>query len=134
MGQAELQALSGLFSHYGESYQAGETVVRENDPSFDLYVVLRGSVEFSVQDPETKARRVLRSARPGEIFGEIACFSGLPRSATVVTLEETALLRFQRDTAIELIKTSPQFAMRIIQTLGDRLRANTEMLAKVWGQ
>ncbi|HEY3110783.1 MAG TPA: hypothetical protein VGL23_18640 [Chloroflexota bacterium] len=32
----------------------------------------------------------------------------------------------------ELVRASPEFAIRVIQTLGDRLRANTELLAKVW--
>lgn len=128
----ELQALNSLFSHYGVAYRGGDLIVTEDDESYELYVVLRGSIEFSIRDPETSTKRVLRKAGPGEIFGEISCFSGLPRSATAIAVEDSVLLRFERDTAIELLRNSPEFAMRVIQTLGDRLRSNTELLSKIW--
>lgn len=131
---SELQALNSLFSNFGIAYNAGDEILHESEPSYDLYIVLRGQVEFSVSDPESGVKRVLRVAHTGEIFGEISCFSGLPRTATAIALEETVLLKFQRDTAIELLRKSPDFAIKVIQTLSDRLRANTEMLARLWNQ
>lgn len=130
----ELKALDGLYGTYGVKYAAGEFIVHEHEPSSDLYVILRGAVEFSVADPETMNRRVLRTAHAGEIFGEISCFSGLPRTASAQAVQERMLLRFQRDTAVEMIRTSPQFAIRLIQTMGDRLRRNTEMLTQLWNR
>jgi CRP-like cAMP-binding protein len=130
--QAELTALRKLSEQFGVSYKAGRVIVREDENSGELYVLLQGAVEFSIKDPETSDKRVLRTIRSGEIFGEIACFSGLTRSATAIAIEDAQLLRFSRETAIELIKASPEFAIRVIQTLGDRLRANTELLTKLW--
>ena len=132
LSQSELAALRELRDQYGVSYAAGQLIVREDEASTELYVLLAGAVEFTVADPETGKPRRLRTIRAGEIFGEISCFGGLPRSATAVATEDAQLLRFGRETAIDLIRASPEFAIRIIQTLGDRLRTNTELLAKVW--
>jgi len=130
--QAELDALRRLCDQYGVNYRSGRVIVREDENSTELYVLLAGAVQFTVKDPETGQPRRLRTIHAGEIFGEISCFTGLPRSASAVALEDSQLLRFSRETAVELVKASPEFAIRVIQTLGDRLRANTELLAKVW--
>ena len=132
LSQSELDALRALRDQYGVSYAAGQLIVREDEASTELYVLLAGAVEFTVADPETGQPRRLRTIQAGELFGEISCFGGLPRSATAVATEDAQLLRFSRETAIDLIRASPEFAIRIIQTLGDRLRANTELLARVW--
>jgi CRP/FNR family transcriptional regulator, cyclic AMP receptor protein len=132
LSQTELAALRKLCDQYGVNYRSGRVIVREDERSTELYVLLAGAVQFTVKDPETGKPRLLRTIHAGEIFGEISCFSGLPRSATALTIEDSQLLRFSRETAIELIRASPEFAIRVIQTLGDRLRANTELLAKVW--
>ena len=132
LSQAELAALRKLCDQYGVNYRSGRVIVREDERSTELYVLLAGAVQFTIKDPETGRPRRLRTIQAGEIFGEISCFSGLPRSATALAIEDSQLLRFSRETAIELVRASPEFAIRVIQTLGDRLRANTELLAKVW--
>jgi CRP-like cAMP-binding protein len=132
LSQGELASLRKLCDQYGVNYKAGRMIVREDERSTELYVLLAGAVEFTIKDPETRRPRRLRTIQAGEIFGEISCFSGLPRSASAVAIEDSQLLRFSRETSIELIRASPEFAIRVIQTLGDRLRANTELLAKVW--
>lgn len=132
LSQAELSALRALRDQYGVTYKAGRVIVRENEDSTELYVILNGEIEFSVTDEIAQTKRVLRTVRAGEIFGEMSCFSGLPRSATAIATEDSQLLRFSRETAVELVKASPEFAIRVIQTLGDRLRANTDLLAKLW--
>jgi CRP-like cAMP-binding protein len=132
LSQNELASLRKLTDQYGVTYKAGRVIVRENENSTELYVLLGGSVEFSIKDPESGSKRVLRTIHTGEIFGEISCFGGLPRSATAIASVDSTLLRFSRETAVELIRASPEFAIRVIQTLGDRLRANTELLAKLW--
>ena len=132
LSPTELAALRKLCDQYGVNYKSGRVIVRENEKSTDLYVLLTGAVKFTIKDPETGSARLLRTIHAGEIFGEISCFSGLPRSASAIAIEDSQLLRFSRETAVELIRASPEFAIRVIQTLGDRLRANTELLAKVW--
>jgi CRP-like cAMP-binding protein len=130
---AELVALQSLYSHYGVSVSKGEQIIGENDPTTDLYVVLKGSVEFSVIDRDDgDVARVLGTAGAGDIFGEIACFTGVPRTATAVALEDSVLLKFERDTAIYMIRSSPDFAIRVVHRMAERLRRSTELITKLW--
>jgi CRP-like cAMP-binding protein len=130
---AELVALQSLYSHYGVSVSKGEQIIGENDPTTDLYVVLKGSVEFSVVDADDGGvARVLGTAGVGDIFGEIACFTGVPRTATAVALEDSVLLKFERDTAVYMIRSSPDFAMRVVHRMAERLRRSTELITKLW--
>lgn len=112
-------ALNDLCRRYGTRYDAGDVIVHEQEPTTDLYFVLSGEVEFSAGD------RVLGRGGRGTLFGEVSCFGGLPRSATATAAGDAVLLKFDQATAMQLVSTSPRFALRIIQTLGDRLRGAT---------
>jgi CRP-like cAMP-binding protein len=113
--------LGHLYKRFGQFAAGGEIVVRHGDPSDDLFFVLNGRVQFFDHD-----RQTLGTAGPGELFGEVACFTGLPRSAEVAAVEDTMLLRFDRTAAYELVQRCPAIAVRIIANLSDRLRARTE--------
>jgi CRP-like cAMP-binding protein len=129
----ELAALQSLYTHYGVSVTKGEQIIAERDVSTDLYVVLKGAVEFSVIDPDDGGvLRVLGTAGVGDIFGEIACFTGVPRTATAVALEDSVLLKFERDTAVQMIRSSPDFAMRVVHRMAERLKRSTELITKLW--
>ena len=124
-GEAFGEATLGqLCQRYGVHYPNGATIVHEQDPTTDLYFVVSGRVEFSVW-AEGGVRRVLNTAGRGTLFGEVSCFGGLPRSATATALDDAFLLKFDRATAMQLVSSSPRFALRVIQTLGDRLRTAT---------
>lgn len=115
--------LAALCDRYGVHYAAGAAIIHEQDPTDELYFVVSGRVEFSVC--AEGGRRVLSTAGRGALFGEVSCFGGLPRSATATALDDAFLLTFDRATAMQLVATSPRFALRVIQTLGDRLRSAT---------
>jgi CRP/FNR family cyclic AMP-dependent transcriptional regulator len=115
--------LAQLCQRYGVHYEPGAAIVHEKDPTDELSFVVSGRVEFSVC--AEGGRRVLNTAGRGTLFGEVSCFGGLPRSATATALEDAFLLKFDRQTAMQLVSTSPRFALRVIQTLGDRLRTAT---------
>jgi CRP-like cAMP-binding protein len=70
-------------------------------------------------------RRVLGTAGAGAVFGEVACFAGGKRSASVSASNDCAVLRLSRAAALELIERSPAFAMQTVRTLGERLYAVT---------
>ena len=120
----DADALGALCHRYGVHYPKGTIIVHEQDPTTELFFVVGGHVEFSIWDGQGM-RRVLGHAARGTLFGEVSCFGGLPRSATATAADDALLLKFDRRTALQLVETSPRFALRIIQLLGDRLRAAT---------
>jgi CRP-like cAMP-binding protein len=138
----DFETLRSLRARHGAVLARGQVVVREGDTSSEFYVVLQGAVEFTISDRATSQEVVVGRAGPGDFFGEIACFGGLPRTASATAAEEgTMVLFFDRETAVELLRTSPRFALGVIQRVGDRvselddlLRAANEEIVGLRGQ
>ncbi len=127
----DFEALKGLSDRHGAAFPRGRVIFRENDTSGEFYVILQGSVELSLKDPATGQKNILFVVKVGGFFGEMSAFSGMPRSATAVAAEDSLLLFFNQDTAVNLIRASPRFALGVIQTLCDRIRNNNERIAKL---
>jgi putative peptide zinc metalloprotease protein len=68
-----------------ESFEPGETVIRQGEPGERLYVIREGRVEILRAEPAQVAQRVAELG-PGDFFGEIALLLSSPRTATVRTL------------------------------------------------
>jgi CRP-like cAMP-binding protein len=127
----DFEALRGLRDRHGAAFPRGRMICREGDTTAEFYVVLQGSVEVSQRDRITGARRILHTIPAGGFFGEMSCFSGQPRSATCVAAEDSVVLCFNQDTAVQLLRASPQFALGVIQTLCDRVRGANERLGQL---
>jgi CRP-like cAMP-binding protein len=122
---AHLAELGELEQRFGAAYPPGKRVFSQGEPGSELFVVLGGAVEFVVLDP-IGAHHALGRAGPGDLFGEMSCFSGEPRSATATAIEPTRLLRFDRKVALELVRTRPEFGLLIVRTLAARLRRHVQ--------
>lgn len=74
---------------------AGDILFRQDDPGDSMYVLERGLLEVRVhgEDGET---RVLDRLDAGAAVGEMALMSGRPRSADVVALVDSQLVRLSR--------------------------------------
>ena len=121
----ERARLEALRRTHGYFLPKGDTLVRQDEAGGYLYVILAGALDCIRQDPG-KPRSVVRTAREGELFGVTSCFTGMPHSVTAVAQGDTRLLRFRRDGVDALAEASPTFAMKVIETLVERLRDATD--------
>jgi CRP/FNR family cyclic AMP-dependent transcriptional regulator len=106
---------------------ANEPIVNRDSDSHDLFFVVRGRcriVNFSPSGREV----AYAVAGPGEFFGEMAAIDGLPRSATVVALEDCVLGAITPQAFRDLIEQHPKVAfvimeklVRIVRTSDDRI-------------
>ena len=64
------------------SYRAGETVIRQGDPSDRFYIITAGEVTVSQRD-EAGREAVLATLGPGQFFGEVGLLADTPRTASV---------------------------------------------------
>jgi hypothetical protein len=128
----DFDALNNLRDKHGAIFPRGQLVFRQGDTSSELYVVLQGAVELSITDPKTGAKKVVFNAPKGDFFGEMSCFAAQPRSATATVLEDdTVLLRFTQQSTIQLLRTSPRFALGVIQRLCDRVVSANEQIERL---
>lgn len=120
----DFEALRDLRGRFGAAYPRGRVLFHEGETSTDFYVVLKGAVELASRDPATGQLRPLRAVRPGEFFGEMACFCDRPRAASAIVSEDAVVLRLSQVAINDLLARSPRFARGVIQTLCDRLLAD----------
>lgn len=126
----DFQALRDLRGHHGAEYPRGRVLFHEGDTSTEMYVVLQGAVDMVVHSAWKPTTRVVRTVGTGEFFGEMSCFCGRPRAATAVVREDAVLLRLSQVALNDLLARSPRFAKGVIQTLCDRVMADTEIVAR----
>jgi len=110
------------------SFQSGETIFREGDPSDLAYLIVRGSVAIQV-GLGPKQRAVARFG-PGEVFGEMGLIEAGPRSATAVAQDYTICAAYDADQLLALLESDPKEAVVFVRTLVQRLReTNRKLLA-----
>ena len=107
-------------------YAAGEFAVRQGELDRSFFIISRGSFEVLVPLDEGPQR--VRVLEPGDLFGEVGFFDGLPRSADVVALEEAEALVLTQAAFQRLRLTHPRLALRFVldlgRILGERFRAS----------
>lgn len=93
------------------SYPADFTVFEEGDNSREMYVIVKGKV--SVRKRKILGTRELAQLGPGDLFGEMALLVQTPRSASIVTLEESHILRLTSRDLDYLLKNHTELSTHL---------------------
>lgn len=105
----------------GRIFAPGETIIRAGDRGASMFIVHRGSVDVRV-DVNGQTRTV-KQLREGDFFGEMALFTGEPRTANVVSSEETEVLEIGHEEMRHLFETNPDLVEALSQTINERRAA-----------
>ena len=97
-------------------YARNKVIVKEGQAGVMMYVVLEGRLAVSIRD------KLVEKIGPGGVFGEMALVDRTPRLATVVSETDCGLLAIGRNTFLDLIRASPDFAVSLLGAVGDRAR------------
>ena len=73
----------------------GSVLMREGDPGDSMYILIRGRLQARITQ-EDGSHIVVGEITPGESVGEMAMFTGDPRTADVVAIRDTALVKFSK--------------------------------------
>ena len=98
-----------------ESLARGAVLIEQGDKSDSLYVVVRG--RFLVQADD----RLIAEIKEGEPIGELAFFTGEPRTATVVAGRNSQVLIFDRASYDKVVQQTPQIANDLLAAISARL-------------
>jgi MFS family permease len=104
-GRAALERLAAAAEEVDTP--AGAAVVREGDPADAIFVLTDGGVEVTSRGEAEGQPAVLRQMGPGTYFGEIGVLEGIPRTATVTTLEPSHMLRIDGDAFLAAVTAGP---------------------------
>jgi small-conductance mechanosensitive channel/CRP-like cAMP-binding protein len=112
----ELNALAAGAT--GRVFAPGETIIREGDGGASMFVVHRGSVDVRVQANDMQ--RTIKRLSEGAFFGEMALFTGEPRTASVVAAEETEVLEIGHEAMRGLFQTNPDLVEALSHAINER--------------
>lgn len=105
-------------------YQANTVLFKEGEISDSMYLVIAGKVRLTRGDQE------LLIAKEKDDFGTWALFDDEPRVATATTIEETRLLRIDREEFVDLLADYVAITQSILKTMAKRLRRLLSRIAK----
>jgi CRP-like cAMP-binding protein len=123
LSPAERSALGALMVR--KRFAADTAVFFQDDPSDSLYTVVSGSAKV-YRTSEDGKEHILSTLRPGDTFGELAMIEGLPRSASVLAVEDTEMLFLARRDFEAFAQEHPQVLWGLLQAVCERLREVTE--------
>jgi small-conductance mechanosensitive channel len=95
-----------------------ETVIRAGDPGSSMFVVHNGRV--SVQLSENGRARTVATLSEGAFFGEMALFTGEPRTANIVAIEETEVLEIGHAAMKQVFDTNPDLVESLSHIISER--------------
>ncbi|MBT5552094.1 MAG: cyclic nucleotide-binding domain-containing protein [Nitrospina sp.] len=113
-------------------YKKGEGIIQEGKLSDCAYIIESGSVEVSKKRPNGD-KQIIAVLKETDIFGEMGLIDGLPRSATVVALEDCSISVMTRETFNHLAHHNPQALMPILKVLAKRLRSTLTLVENLQG-
>ena len=116
---------------YTVTFSAGQTIFLEGDLGTEMYIILEGEVHI------VKRLRgeihVLSKLEKGDFFGEMGVLENTPRSAEAVAHTDVKLLSINGSRFDEMIRKTPEIAVRIIRKYSKRLREANALLEKLTG-
>jgi CRP-like cAMP-binding protein len=103
-------------------FPAGAVIITEGLTGNHMYVVMQGEVSISLKN------KLLATAGPGEIVGEMALINAEIRSATVTAITDCVLASIDQGSFDALLRHVPDFSLHVMNVLADRLKVAFELI------
>jgi CRP/FNR family cyclic AMP-dependent transcriptional regulator len=107
---------------------ANEVLFLAGDPADGCYRVDQGLLKVSMTSP-SGAERILAIIGPGGLVGELSTIDGLPRSASVAAVRESALTFVSRAAFQAFADGHPEVYKHLVTLLAARLRDTDGVVA-----
>lgn len=132
---AELAAVEPIIQE--KTLPPGTTLFLEGMVGESMYIIASGNIKISKMIEEGH-EQVLMNLGPGNCFGEMAILDRGPRAASAVSTIESKILTLRRKDFIELGRSKPDLALKILWNLvadfSKRMREMGERYGKLLAQ
>ena len=126
LSHEELTELAGLT--ITRTFSRGSVVIVAEDEGEAFFIIRKGRVKVNLLHEDGR-EVILSMLGKGDVFGELALLDGRPRSANVVTLEETELIMLRRPEFLQLVNKKPGIIMGLLDELASRLRKTDHQIS-----
>ncbi len=111
-------------------FRKSQIIFEENTPGNTMYLLRQGKVKILLGGKEGVEVGTLET--PGEFFGEMSLIDGSLRSATILADDDNVELEvLDRESFIEMIKATPEFALEVMHELSERVRLGNVLYFEV---
>lgn len=99
-------------------YSQGSIIMHQGQPTAAFHTIVSGQVDVLVGvDPQVR----VSTLGPGEFFGEMACLTGDPVSATIVAVSPVITMEMNKDELLQLLDSDRSLRNRLITELVNRV-------------
>lgn len=99
----------------------GETLMRQGEPGDAMYLIVSGRLRTYIADDDAQLRMVREVAR-GQVVGEMSLFTDEPRSATLVAIRDTVLVRLDKAAFRAMLETHGAMSVALTRQIIQRLQ------------
>lgn len=111
-----------------ESYEDGDTIIREGNKDIDFFKLIRGALTVI-----KGGKKIAELTEPGEYFGEMAAITGEQRTASIISQGRSTVKRFPGDKIEEIIDKYPDVSRHLFRTMTRRLQKSNQIIVKLAG-
>jgi len=96
--------------------EAGRFIFEKGQPGDRAYAVVDGQIDIVL------GGKIIDSAGPGSVVGEMALIDSAPRSASAMAVTPVKLVPIDERRFMFLVQQTPYFAIQMMRIMSDRLR------------
>ena len=113
----------------GRVYSDGEIIFKEGDIGESMYVIQDGTIHIIKKAASGEV--IIATIKSGEVFGEMALFDRLPRSASARASGEARVLSIDKKKLFSSINRDPTLVFKLLDSMSQRIRKIDEELMKL---
>lgn len=110
-------------------FNAGEMIIREEEPGRSIYVILDGKVRVFTRDHHGEELE-LAVLGPSQFFGEMSFLTGKPRSGSVAAEGTSVIVELSYTSMREVVKDHPTVKQVLVEYYRERLGNTAEKRAE----
>jgi NTE family protein len=99
----------------------GQTLMQQGEPGDSMYLSVSGRLRAYVAH-DGEAPRMVREMGRGQVIGEMSLYTDAPRSATVVAIRDSVLVRLDKAQFLGLIEQQPRVGVALTRQIVNRLQ------------
>jgi CRP/FNR family transcriptional regulator, cyclic AMP receptor protein len=119
LDKKELQVISKACKE--RHYSAGTKIISQGDTGVGLYVIKSGKVRI-VHTNSAGEEEELATVDAGNVLGEMSLLDDLPRSASVIAIDDVTALLLPIWEFRTVLQSHPDIAVKLLAVLSRRLR------------
>jgi CRP-like cAMP-binding protein len=117
------------FARFLKHFPKGTVLFNEGDEGEDMYIIRSGRV--AIRKRVTHGDIVVAELEKGDFFGEMAVLERIPRTAGAEMLEDGDLIVIGSEVFGDMVKNTPEIAVRMLRKYSLRLRETTKQFEEL---